>query len=217
MIPDGLAFALNASILLTELPLLDGPRRPKRTASQPLRPGGRLPRQCPTTARSTPSSWPCRRQASSWSGSTSMPETCPLASGAWSLPGREKEFRESVAVLVSIAERTGCRAFNALYGQRLDGVDAAHQDEIAVENLAFAAKAVAHLEGTVLVEPLTFGENGAYPLLTAADALAVVDRVTHAGPENVKLLADLYHLAQRRRSRRGPPRAPRPHRPRPGR
>ena len=42
----------------------------------------------------------------------------------------------------------------------------------------------------MLVEPVSGAP--AYPLLTAADALAVIDR---AGEPNIGLLADLYHLA----------------------
>jgi hydroxypyruvate isomerase len=110
--------------------------------------------------------------------------------GLVSWVGRELEFRDSVAVASGIAARLGTRAFNALYGNRVDGVDAAAQDELAVENLAYAAKQVEPLGGTVLVEPVSGAPR--YPLRTAADVLAVIDRVP-AG--NVRLLADLYHLA----------------------
>lgn len=116
--------------------------------------------------------------------------------GILSLPGRSAEFRDSVAVLVSIAERTGCRGFNALYGQRVGGVDPAEQDAIATENLVYAAAAVRPLGGTVLIESLTDGENGAYPLLTAADSAAVCDRMVAAdGAASPKILLDAYHLA----------------------
>ena len=46
---------------------------------------------------------------------------------------------------------------------------------------------------TVLIEPVS--GTPAYPLKTAADALAVIDRVHRAGPVgNLRLLLDLYHL-----------------------
>ncbi|MBV9195941.1 MAG: TIM barrel protein [Solirubrobacterales bacterium] len=116
--------------------------------------------------------------------------------GLVSWPARRHEFHESVEVLVAIAERTGCRRFNALYGQRLPDVDHAEQDAIAVENLAFAGQAVAGFGGVVLIEPLAKGENGDYPLLTADDALTVVERVKlETGVENLALLLDTYHLA----------------------
>jgi hydroxypyruvate isomerase len=114
--------------------------------------------------------------------------------GLVSWPARSQEFRDNVEVTVGIGERLGCRAFNALYGNRVDGVPAPEQDGLAAENLALAARAAARTGGTVLVEPVSGAPR--YPLLTAADALAVVDRVrTDAGVQNIGLLADLYHLA----------------------
>ena len=50
--------------------------------------------------------------------------------------------------------------------------------------------AVAPIGGTVLLEPVSGAEG--YPLRTAADALAVIEQV---GRDNVKLLADFFHLA----------------------
>ncbi len=114
--------------------------------------------------------------------------------GLVSWPARTTEFRDNLDVVVGIGERLGCRAFNALYGNRVDGVDAQQQDDLAVENLALAAQAVKRIGGTVLVEPVSGAPR--YPLLTAADALTVIDRVqTDAGVDNLGLLADLYHLA----------------------
>jgi hydroxypyruvate isomerase len=55
-----------------------------------------------------------------------------------------------------------------------------------VENLAYATGRVA---GAVVVEPVSGVDR--YPLRTAADAIAVADRVA---ARNLKLLADLYHL-----------------------
>ncbi|MFB4296926.1 hydroxypyruvate isomerase family protein [Actinomadura sp. NTSP31] len=114
--------------------------------------------------------------------------------GVLSDPARATEFRESVDVTVRIAERTGVRAFNALYGQRLDGVAASEQDRIATRNLVHAAGKVGAFGGTLLIEPLARGLNGAYPLETAADAMAVVERARTAGAGNVRFLFDTFHL-----------------------
>jgi hydroxypyruvate isomerase len=114
--------------------------------------------------------------------------------GLVSWPGRSSEFRDNVELTVGIGERLGCRAFNALYGNRVEGADPAAQDELAVGNLAIAGRAAARIGGTVLVEPVSGAPR--YPLLTAADAVAVVDRVAAAtGVANLGLLCDLYHLA----------------------
>jgi hydroxypyruvate isomerase len=114
--------------------------------------------------------------------------------GLVSWPDRSQEFRDNIDVTVGIGERLGCRGFNALYGNRVDGVDPHQQDELAAENLALAAQAAKRVDGTVLVEPVSGAPR--YPLLSAADAVAVIDRVqAESGVDNIGLLADLYHLA----------------------
>lgn len=114
--------------------------------------------------------------------------------GVLSNPARSTEFRENIEVAVEIADQLGCRAFNALYGNRIDGVPVGQQDEVARENLAIAAKAASRIGASVLIEPLSGAP--AYPLKTAAEALAVIQRVRkEGGVDNVALLADLYHLA----------------------
>ncbi|HEU5485806.1 MAG TPA: TIM barrel protein [Microlunatus sp.] len=110
--------------------------------------------------------------------------------GLVSWAGRESEFADNVDVVVGIGERLGCRAFNALYGLRAEGADPSAADELAVQNLRLAADKIATIDGTVLLEPVSGAP--AYPVKTAADALAVIERV---GADNVKLLADFYHLA----------------------
>ncbi len=110
--------------------------------------------------------------------------------GVLSLPDRAIEFRENVAALVGIGDALGTKAFNALYGNRVEGVSPQEQDELATESLAFAAEAVADLGGTVLVEPVSGPKP--YPLRTAADVVTVLDRV---GAANIGFLCDLFHLA----------------------
>jgi len=114
--------------------------------------------------------------------------------GLVSWPARSAEFRDNVDVVAGIGERLGCRDFNALYGNRVDGVAPEEQDQLGAENLAIAARGVGRVGGTVLLEPVSGAPR--YPLLTAADALAVMDRVEREhGAANLALLADLYHLA----------------------
>lgn len=117
--------------------------------------------------------------------------------GVVSVPGRAAQFRDSVDILASIAAQTGCSLFNALYGVRVDGASADEQDELALENLSFAAEAVASIGGTVLLEPLASGENGAYPLTAPEQIVGIMNRVRAAsGAGNVRLLADFYHLTR---------------------
>lgn len=114
--------------------------------------------------------------------------------GLVSWTGRDDEFRANIDVVVTIGERLGTKAFNALYGNRIEGVDPAAQDDLAVQNLAAAGAAVSGIGGIVLLEPVSGAP--AYPLKTAADALAIIERVrAEQGVDNIRLLADFYHLA----------------------
>ncbi|MCS3780569.1 hydroxypyruvate isomerase family protein [Tsukamurella ocularis] len=113
--------------------------------------------------------------------------------GILSDPTRVTEFRDNIDVVVGIGERLGTPAFNALYGNRIDGVDPAEQDAVAAENLAAAGRAAAGIGAVVLIEPVSGAPR--YPLLTAADAVTVIDRVREqSGVDSLRLLADLYHL-----------------------
>jgi hydroxypyruvate isomerase len=114
--------------------------------------------------------------------------------GLVSWPARSIEFRDNVDITVGIGEQLGCGAFNALYGNRVDDSTPDQQDDLAVENLTLAARAADRIGGLVLVEPVSGAPK--YPLKTASDAVSVIDRVlTETGVDNLRLLCDLYHLA----------------------
>ncbi|MEV6283384.1 TIM barrel protein [Kribbella sp. NPDC051770] len=114
--------------------------------------------------------------------------------GVASHPDRQEELAANISLMVEIAERTGCRLFNVLYGQLDARWTAAEQEACAVEAIRSAAAAVAGVGGTVLIEPLTAGLNGAYPLLTATDVLGLLDGPLKDVP-NLSLLFDTFHLA----------------------
>jgi hydroxypyruvate isomerase len=114
--------------------------------------------------------------------------------GLVSWPARSTEFRDNLDVTVGIGERLGCRAFNALYGNRVEDSTPQAQDALAIENLALAGRAAARVGGTVLLEPLSGAPR--YPLRTAAEVVGVIDRVAQeTGVTNLGFLCDLYHLA----------------------
>jgi hydroxypyruvate isomerase len=113
--------------------------------------------------------------------------------GVISLPDRAGEFRKSTDIVVRISGETGCRLFNALYGVRDERFSAGEQDETALANLRYAARAVGSAGGTVLLEALAEGENGAYPLTAPADVARVIG---DCAENNVAMLADFYHFAR---------------------
>ena len=117
--------------------------------------------------------------------------------GWMSLPDRTAALRDNVQACAGIAGRAACRKLNALYGNRVDGVPGSVQDDLAAENLAYAAGEAARIGATVLVEALNSDESPRYPLVSAAAAVAVIDRVrAGAGVTNLAFLADVYHLAR---------------------
>ncbi|QDA08655.1 hydroxypyruvate isomerase [Streptomyces rimosus] len=118
--------------------------------------------------------------------------------GALSVPGEESErFRANVEVAADFAQSLGCTALNALYGNRVQGVDPAAQDALALENLTLAARAAHRVGATLLIEALNAPESPACPIVSAPKAIEVVDAVNAAtGLDNARFLMDLYHLAR---------------------
>ncbi|TCC44123.1 xylose isomerase [Kribbella capetownensis] len=113
--------------------------------------------------------------------------------GVASHPDRQDQLAGNVRAVVAIAERTGCRLFNLLYGQLDDRWSPAEQALCATDAIRSAAGAVAGIGGTVLIEPLTKGLNGRYPLCTADDVLALLDgRLQDV--DNLSMLFDTFHL-----------------------
>ncbi|PVE05775.1 TIM barrel protein [Streptomyces scopuliridis] len=117
--------------------------------------------------------------------------------GALSVPGEESDrFRANIEVAADFAAATGCGALNALYGNRVEGVDPRAQDELALENLVRAARAADRVGAILLIEALNKPESPLYPLVSAPSAVEVVDKVNAAtGLGNAAFLLDLYHLS----------------------
>jgi hydroxypyruvate isomerase len=117
--------------------------------------------------------------------------------GALSIPGEESEkFRANIDVAADFAHSLGATALNALYGNRVAGVDPAEQDALALENLVLAAHAADRIGAVLLIEALNKPESPLYPLVSAPAAVGIVDKVNAAsGLGNARFLMDLYHLS----------------------
>ncbi|PMB97043.1 hydroxypyruvate isomerase family protein [Brevibacterium luteolum] len=190
--PD--SYVLNCSTLLTELPVMERPAAARAAGFT------QVEFWWPFDGQPAPSSGDVDqfvaaldeagvdlRGLNFWAGDMAGGDR-----GMVSIESARSDFAANVDLAVSIGERTGCTAFNALYGLRQSSESAETQDQVAVENLRLAAEKAAAVGGTVLVEPVS-GADG-YPLTTAADALAVVRRVKEQGVDNIGLLADFFHL-----------------------
>lgn len=186
------SYILNCSTLLTELPVLERAQAAKDAGFDKVEfwwpfDGNPTPSQDEVDAfvASLENAGVELKGLNFWAGDMAGGDR-----GMISIPGAQADVAANAAIVAEIGRRTGCRAFNALYGLRVDDSTPEEQDAVALENLAVVAAAV---EGTVLVEPISGAE--AYPLKTAAEAAAVVDQVRAAGTENIAVLADFYHLA----------------------
>lgn len=191
----GLGYEVNCSILFTELPLLERPAAAKAAGFDAVEYWWPFAEAVPGDRDVEAFVGAIEDAGVRLVGLNFFAGDMPGGDrGLVSWPERSQEFRDNIDVTVGLGERLGCTAFNALYGNRVEGAAPEAQDELGIENLALAAQAAARIGGTVLVEPVSGSPN--YPLLTAADALGVIDKVgAAAGVTNVGLLADLYHLA----------------------
>ncbi|MFE0105929.1 TIM barrel protein [Streptomyces sp. NPDC059009] len=117
--------------------------------------------------------------------------------GALSVPGEESDkFRANLKVAADFAQSLGCKALNALYGNRVEGVDPAEQDKLALENLVLAAREADRVGAILLIEALNKPESPLCPIVSAPKAIEIVDKVNEAtGLGNAKFLMDLYHLS----------------------
>ena len=112
--------------------------------------------------------------------------------GVLSIPDRSAQFRDNLDVAVGIGEQLEVTAFNALYGNRVDGVGAEQQDE---------------LPATTSDAPPTPPPGSTPPCSSSRSAAPSPTRcarptsrgggqaVRAAGHENVGFLCDLFHLA----------------------
>lgn len=187
-------YTVNCSILFTELPLLQRPRAARDAGFDAVEFWWPFTSPVPADAEVDAFIRAIEDAGVTLTGLNFAAGDMPAGDrGLLSHPDRSSHFRDNIDVTISIGERLGTKGFNALYGNRIEGTDAARQDEIAAENLALAGHAAARIGAVVLVEPVS--GIPAYPLKHASDAAAVIDRVHREhGTDNLRLLADLYHM-----------------------
>jgi len=188
-----LSYLPNCSLLFTEVPLLDRPAAARAAGFDAIELWWPFPTPVPSDGEvdalvaAINAAGVTLVGLNFFAGDLAGPDA-----GVLSIPDRAQEFADNIDIAVGIGDRLGVQAFNALYGNRVAGVTPEQQDEIATQQLVDASAAAARIGATVLVEPVSGPKP--YPLRTAADAVAVVDRVRAAGAANVGLLCDLYHL-----------------------
>jgi hydroxypyruvate isomerase len=194
MSSPSLRYTVNCSMLFTELPLLERPAAVKAAGFDAVEFWWPFSQAVPADAEVDAFVAAVQDAGVRLTGLNFFAGDMPGGDrGLVSWPARQQEFQDNIDVVVGIAGRLGTQAFNALYGNRVDDSTPQEQDEVATANLVAAATAVGAFGGIVLVEPVSGAPR--YPILTDADALGVIDQAHKSGVDNVRLLADLYHLS----------------------
>jgi hydroxypyruvate isomerase len=110
--------------------------------------------------------------------------------GIGAIPGREDEFRDSVARALAYATALGTPRLHVMSGVVPAGADRAAYRATYVANLRAAAARAAAEGRVLLIEPLNPRDVPGYLVATQADAHAIREEV---GAPNVKVQMDLYH------------------------
>lgn len=109
--------------------------------------------------------------------------------GLAALPGREAEFRANVAIALDYARALGCVKLHAMAGLTA-GLDRAACEATYIDNIRFAADALAADGITVLLEPINSRNMPGYFIAHQQQALDLLARIDRP---NVSVQLDLYH------------------------
>jgi hydroxypyruvate isomerase len=106
-------------------------------------------------------------------------------------PGRQQEFQENVGRALDYARVLECPRLNCLAGIPPEGDDQDRVRATLVENLRFAADALAEENVTLLVEALNSYDVAGFYLVGSKEA---VDLIREVDRPNLKFQYDIYHM-----------------------
>jgi hydroxypyruvate isomerase len=107
------------------------------------------------------------------------------------LPDRVDEFRDGVARAISYAKALDCRQLNCLVGVAPRDADPFEMNEVLVENLRFAADALARERIRLLVEPINTLDIPGFFLSRTEQAVQLIADVRSS---NLFIQYDIYHM-----------------------
>lgn len=110
--------------------------------------------------------------------------------GFAAVPGRERDFKESVATALAFLRACGSSQLHVLAGVPASGTDARLVRDTYVRNLLWVADTAMGEGVRIMIEPLNTRDVPGYALSTLAQAAEVLRDV---GRPNVGLQLDLYH------------------------
>ncbi len=107
------------------------------------------------------------------------------------LPDRIREFRDGVKQAIDYAKALDCRQLNCLAGIAPAGANAADLRDVFVENLSFAANALADHGIRLLIEPINTRDIPGFFLSGTEQAREIIAEV---GSDNLFIQYDIYHM-----------------------
>ncbi|MBM3384474.1 MAG: TIM barrel protein [Betaproteobacteria bacterium] len=107
------------------------------------------------------------------------------------LPDRVGEFREGVARAIEYASAAGCPRLNALAGVAPAAAKRELLRQTLVENLRYAARALAQAGLALLTEPVNPRTVPGFFLNRSGEGIEIIDAV---GEPNLMLQYDLFHM-----------------------
>ena len=108
-------------------------------------------------------------------------------------PDRIAEFRDGVGQAIDYATALNCKQINCLAGIVPEGVSNEQAEQTFVDNLKFAAEALADQNIRLLIEPINYYDIPGFFLNYTRYANQIIDQV---GSDNLFIQYDIYH-AQR--------------------
>ncbi|WED24026.1 hydroxypyruvate isomerase family protein [Vibrio sp. JC009] len=110
--------------------------------------------------------------------------------GLAALPGREKEFQNSVDVALRYAEALNCKKVHAMSGVMDNKYSYELHEVTFIKNIRYAADKFAEKGVTLLIEPLNERVAPGYFISHQRDAVELIKKI---GKPNVKLQFDVFH------------------------
>jgi hydroxypyruvate isomerase len=107
------------------------------------------------------------------------------------LPNRKTEFQDGVKRAIEYAHILKCPKLNCLAGIAPPGVTKTELWNTLVENLSYAADALATENIELLVEPINHFDMPGYLLNTSSDGIKAI---AASGHPNIRLQYDVYHM-----------------------
>ena len=111
--------------------------------------------------------------------------------GIGCIPGREREFRDSVDRTIEYATALRCAQVNCLAGIPPADADPARVRATLVENLAYAAARLRDAGIALLVEAINTRDIPGFYLTRSQQAIDLIEAV---GSDNLFLQYDIYHM-----------------------